>query len=130
MYMLLTLQKLYAVCDIALGLLVSKATNITLKDSNVEPVLPSKCFVKQAKVCTSDSPDFFIILVCTSIFIFYFIIFELVLTFRDIWIPKFMFPKNWWKDTRSVFSSKSISNFYSGLLYLIEKYSLQILSGD
>lgn len=58
MYMLLTLQKLYAVCDIALGLLVSKATNITLKDSNVEPVLPSKCFVKQAKVCTSDSPDF------------------------------------------------------------------------
>lgn len=43
-------QKLYAVCDIALGLLVSKATNITLKDSNVEPVLPAKCFVKQAKV--------------------------------------------------------------------------------
>lgn len=42
-------KKLYAVCDMALGLLVSKATNITLKDSNVEPVLPSKCFVKQAK---------------------------------------------------------------------------------
>lgn len=64
--MLLTFQKLYAVCDMALGLLVSKATNITLKDSNVEPVLPSKCFVKQAKVCTctctSDSPDISIIL--------------------------------------------------------------------
>ena len=49
-WFLFSFQKLYAVCDMALGLLVSKATNITLKDSNVEPVLPAKCFVKQAKV--------------------------------------------------------------------------------
>lgn len=38
-----------------------------------------------------------------------------------------MFPKNWWKDTRSVFFLKE--HFYSGLLYLIEKYSLQIVWG-
>ncbi|XP_062616219.1 sister chromatid cohesion protein PDS5 homolog B-like [Saccostrea cucullata] len=44
-----TNKKLYAVCDLALGLLVSKATHITLKDTNLEPVLPAKCFIKQAK---------------------------------------------------------------------------------
>ncbi|KAK3099941.1 hypothetical protein FSP39_012194 [Pinctada imbricata] len=39
-------KKLYAVCDIALGLLAAKSTNITLKDTKIEPVLPAKCFTK------------------------------------------------------------------------------------
>ncbi|KAL5012757.1 hypothetical protein ScPMuIL_011308 [Solemya velum] len=41
-------KKLYAVCDVALGLL-KKTTNITLKDSNIEPVLPAKLFTKPDK---------------------------------------------------------------------------------
>ncbi|XP_041360337.1 sister chromatid cohesion protein PDS5 homolog A-B-like isoform X3 [Gigantopelta aegis] len=44
-----TNKKLYAVCDVALGLLMAKATNVTLKDVNVEPVLPSKLFTKPDK---------------------------------------------------------------------------------
>ena len=43
------LQKLYAVCDLALGLMNVK-TNITLKDSNVEPPLPAKLFTPADKV--------------------------------------------------------------------------------
>lgn len=39
-------KKLYAVCDVALGLMNVRSTNITLKDSNVEPPLPSKLFTK------------------------------------------------------------------------------------
>ena len=43
------LQKLYAVCDLALGLM-NVRTNITLKDSNVEPPLPAKLFTQADKV--------------------------------------------------------------------------------
>lgn len=44
------LQKLYAVCDLALGLLQKNLTNIVLKDENVDPVLPCKLFTKPEKV--------------------------------------------------------------------------------
>lgn len=47
--LVLSLQKLYAVCDLALGLMNVK-TNITLKDSNVEPPLPAKLFTPADKV--------------------------------------------------------------------------------
>ncbi|KAJ8298337.1 hypothetical protein KUTeg_024868 [Tegillarca granosa] len=39
-------KKLYAVCDVALSILASKSSNITLKDSKNEPVLPAKLFTK------------------------------------------------------------------------------------
>lgn len=42
-------KKMYAVCDIALGLLHSKSGNITLKEITQEPVLPSKLFTAQDK---------------------------------------------------------------------------------
>ncbi|XP_052794341.1 sister chromatid cohesion protein PDS5 homolog A-like isoform X2 [Mya arenaria] len=44
-----TNKKLYAVCDLALGLLQKNLTNIVLKDSNVDPVLPGKLFSKPNK---------------------------------------------------------------------------------
>lgn len=42
-------KKLYAVCDLALGLLQKNLTNIVLKDENVDPVLPCKLFTKPEK---------------------------------------------------------------------------------
>ncbi|XP_069130479.1 sister chromatid cohesion protein PDS5 homolog A-like [Argopecten irradians] len=42
-------RKLYSVCDVALGILNSKPSNITLKDSTVEPVLPAKLFTRPDK---------------------------------------------------------------------------------
>ncbi|KAK7496569.1 hypothetical protein BaRGS_00012221, partial [Batillaria attramentaria] len=42
-------KKLYAVCDLALGLMNVRSTNITLKDSNVEPPLPAKLFTQVDK---------------------------------------------------------------------------------
>ncbi|XP_076468516.1 sister chromatid cohesion protein PDS5 homolog A-like isoform X1 [Babylonia areolata] len=42
-------RKLYAVCDLALGLMNIKLTNVTLKDSNVEPPLPAKLFTSADK---------------------------------------------------------------------------------
>ncbi|XP_052089620.1 sister chromatid cohesion protein PDS5 homolog B-like isoform X2 [Mytilus californianus] len=44
-----TNMKLYAVCDVALGLLNSKSGNITLKDVTVEPRLSAKHFTKPDK---------------------------------------------------------------------------------
>ncbi|KAL4230738.1 Sister chromatid cohesion protein PDS5 A [Mactra antiquata] len=44
-----TNKKLYAVCDLALGLLQKNLTNIVLKDENVDPVLPCKLFTKPEK---------------------------------------------------------------------------------
>ncbi|KAK6173333.1 hypothetical protein SNE40_016804 [Patella caerulea] len=41
-------KKLYAVCDVALGIMLSK-TNITLKDCTFEPQLPSKLFTTMDK---------------------------------------------------------------------------------
>ncbi|XP_023237020.1 sister chromatid cohesion protein PDS5 homolog B-like [Centruroides sculpturatus] len=41
--------KLYAVCDLALGLVISKTTNFVLKDFPVEPSLPSKLFTSLDK---------------------------------------------------------------------------------
>ncbi|KAK7097021.1 sister chromatid cohesion protein PDS5 homolog A-like [Littorina saxatilis] len=46
-------KKLYAVCDLALGLMNVRSTNITLKDSNVEPPLPSKLFTAADKSYTN-----------------------------------------------------------------------------
>ncbi|XP_071087825.1 sister chromatid cohesion protein PDS5 homolog B-like [Haliotis cracherodii] len=46
-------KKLYAVCDVALGLMNTKTTNITLKDNNTEPVLPAKLFTKPDKSYTN-----------------------------------------------------------------------------
>ena len=43
-------QKLYAVCDVALGLLSKNLTNVVLKDTNVDPALPSKLFTRPDKV--------------------------------------------------------------------------------
>ncbi|XP_029643842.1 sister chromatid cohesion protein PDS5 homolog B isoform X1 [Octopus sinensis] len=39
-------KKLYAVCDIALGLMMTKVSNVVLKDTVMEPVLPIKLFTK------------------------------------------------------------------------------------
>lgn len=41
--------RLYAVCDLALGLVMSKTTNFVLKDFPVEPILPSKLFTEPDK---------------------------------------------------------------------------------
>lgn len=43
-------QKLYAVCDLALGLVLTKTTSFVLKESKAEPLLPSKLFTKPDKV--------------------------------------------------------------------------------
>ena len=43
-------QKLYAVCDVALGLLSKNLTNVVWKDTNVDPALPTKLFTKPDKV--------------------------------------------------------------------------------
>ena len=45
-------QKLYAVCDVALGLIQKNLTNVVLKDSNVDPTLPSKLYTKPDRVST------------------------------------------------------------------------------
>ena len=37
---------MYAVCDIALGLMMTKVSNVVLKDTHMEPVLPIKLFTK------------------------------------------------------------------------------------
>ncbi|XP_025084821.1 sister chromatid cohesion protein PDS5 homolog A-like [Pomacea canaliculata] len=42
-------KKLYAVCDLALGLMNIRVSNVTLKDSNAEPLLPSKLFTAADK---------------------------------------------------------------------------------
>ncbi|CAN7975235.1 unnamed protein product, partial [Ixodes persulcatus] len=42
--------KLYAVCDLALGLVMTKTTSFLLKDFPQEPVLPSKWYTLQDKV--------------------------------------------------------------------------------
>lgn len=41
-----TNKKMYAVCDIALGLMMTKVSNVVLKDTHMEPVLPIKLFTK------------------------------------------------------------------------------------
>ena len=46
----LLFQKLYTVCDLALGLLNCKSGNITLKDVTIEPRLSAKHFTKPDKV--------------------------------------------------------------------------------
>ncbi|UYV72676.1 PDS5A [Cordylochernes scorpioides] len=43
-------NKLYAVCDLALGLILSKTTNFVYKDFPVEPVVPTKLFTEPDKV--------------------------------------------------------------------------------
>ncbi|KAH3839436.1 hypothetical protein DPMN_112867, partial [Dreissena polymorpha] len=50
-----TNKKLYAVCDVALGLLQKNLTNIVLKDSNVDPVLPAKLFTKPDKMVLNST---------------------------------------------------------------------------
>ncbi|XP_064607690.1 sister chromatid cohesion protein PDS5 homolog B-like [Liolophura sinensis] len=42
-------KKLYAVCDLALGLVLTKTTSFVLKESKAEPLLPSKLFAKPDK---------------------------------------------------------------------------------
>ncbi|XP_070552644.1 sister chromatid cohesion protein PDS5 homolog B-like [Ptychodera flava] len=44
-----TNRKLYAVCDLAYGLIMTKAANFTLKDHPTEPQLPAKLFTKLDK---------------------------------------------------------------------------------
>ena len=44
------LQKLYAVCDLAMGLVLTKTTNVVLKDFPAEPVLPAKLFTRPDQV--------------------------------------------------------------------------------
>lgn len=48
-------KKLYAVCDLALGLLQKNLTNIVLKDENVDPVLPCKLFTKPERATLNST---------------------------------------------------------------------------
>ena len=45
-------QKMYAVCDLVLGIILMKTTNFVLKDFPAEPVLPSKLFTQPDQVRT------------------------------------------------------------------------------
>lgn len=47
-------KKLYAVCDLALSLVMSKTTNFILKEYPVEPLLPNKLFVNADPVSFSS----------------------------------------------------------------------------
>ncbi|UYV72678.1 PDS5A [Cordylochernes scorpioides] len=47
-------NKLYAVCDLALGLILSKTTNFVYKDFPVEPVVPTKLFTEPDKVSLNN----------------------------------------------------------------------------
>ncbi|KAL3879117.1 hypothetical protein ACJMK2_031429 [Sinanodonta woodiana] len=42
-------KKLYAVCDVALGLLQANITNVVLKESNLDPILPMRLFTQPDK---------------------------------------------------------------------------------
>ena len=42
----LTNNKLYAVCDLAMGLVMTKTTNFVLKEFPAEPLLPAKLYTK------------------------------------------------------------------------------------
>ena len=44
------LQKLYAVCDLALHLVMTKTSSFVLKDFPAEPVLPAKLFTQADQV--------------------------------------------------------------------------------
>ena len=47
---------MYAVCDLALGLVMTKTANFVLKDFPAEPVLPAKLFTQadQVNVLTTE----------------------------------------------------------------------------
>ncbi|CAH1778266.1 unnamed protein product [Owenia fusiformis] len=46
-------KKLYAVCDLAMGLVLSKCTTTTMKDHPVDPVLPAQLFTQVNKKYTN-----------------------------------------------------------------------------
>ena len=50
-------QKMYAVCDLALGLIFTKSSNFVLKDFPAEPVLPAKLFTQPNSVSKHGEND-------------------------------------------------------------------------
>ena len=49
------LQKLYAVCDLALGLVMTKSTAYIMKDFPADPVLPAKLFTNPDSVSVDNA---------------------------------------------------------------------------